>query len=357
MEESIWAFLRENNEEIISKILQSASWNQHTANQDASIAELQEENKQLQRRLAVAEGAVTRAEHKIRTLEDKITDLTARSMRDNVLIKNLEEEEHEDEEKLEEKVRKIFNKELRIPPAEMMKLSIERVHRVGKRPEDRNRNRQVVVKLNGKGKTLVMRHLKNLDRSSAIKISEQFPHEIHANRDKLWPVFLDAKSKGKRARWNLDQLLIDGKTVKPPTDNLKDINMDVTEEAQKLQVKHTEVQSRNNNHFQGHTVEIKSAADVLPALKALCMDTRIAGATHMMYAYRVGNEQLAVHNWEDDGEWGGGKKIMEAIQGNDVYNRLVCVTRWSSNVHHLGPSRFDLIKELSNSAIRNLSTF
>ncbi len=207
--------------------------------------------------------------------------------------------------------------------------------------------------MNSRGKTVVMRHLKNLNRDSAIRITDQFPPEVHANRDKLWPMFVDAKRQGKQTRWNQDKLQIDGRTHKPPKDTNKDINLDTTEAAMKLKAKHTAVITKENSHFQAHTVNISSTDDVIPALKALCADTRIAGASHVMYAYRVGTQQHFVHNWEDDGEWGGGRWIMGAIQQHNVYNQLVCVTRWYGG-RNMGKARFDTIKELANMAMEGL---
>ena len=64
-----------------------------------------------------------------------------------------------------------------------------------------------------------------------------------------------------------------------------------------------------------------------------------------MYAYRVGTERYSIHNWEDDGEWGGARWIMEAISSKNVYNRLVCVTRWYGG-KHMGRARFETIKEM-----------
>jgi len=345
----------DNTDEVVQQIVQSPCWNQYVVHKDGEIEELKEENRQLQRKLAVSEGTITRCERQIKILEDKVTDLASRSMRDNILVKNVAEEDNEDEEKLEEKVKKVFDKDLKIPTAEQSRIVIERIHRKRKQVASNNNKqpRHIVVKLNGKGKSLVMKHLRNLDRNSPIKICEQFPQEVHANRDKLWDQFIDARQQGKRARWNVDQLQIDGKTIKPPVES-KNKFMDVTGKALELHVRSTPVRSKGNNHFQAHTVEISSADDVRPALKAICMDNSIAGASHMMYAYRVGNERLAVHNWDDDGEWGGGKKIMEIIEGNSVYNQLICVTRWASEVEFLGPSRFDLIKDVTNSAIHEL---
>jgi hypothetical protein len=347
-----WSFFRENTGEIIGKILQSPDWNQHIATRDQTIADLQAENTELRSRLSVAEGAVRRCELNMEKLQEKVTDLTTRSMRDNILVKNIEEDSGENESSIEEKVMGILGKELRIPPAELQKVSVERAHRIGKATSNKKRN--IVVKLNTKGKTVVMRHIKNLNREGSIKITEQLPPEIHANRDKLWALFVDAKENGKEAKWNMDQLQIDGRIIRPPKDNCKDINMDVPEVAMNLDVKHCGVTSKNNNHFQGHSVEVTSADQVMPALKALCMDSRVSGASNIMYAYRIGSDRHSIHNWEDDGLWGSGRKIMEALEGKGVFNQLICVTRWSAG-QIMGPSRFDMIKDAANSVLQDIS--
>jgi hypothetical protein len=355
--DQFWTFLRENSEEIVSRILSSAGWSQYIADKDTTIEELRTENRQLQQKLAVTEGTVTRCEQRIQKLEEKVTDLTSRSMRDNIIIQSMDETESENADELEKKVLTILQKDLNIPETTMAKVNVERVHRVGVKKADNKR--QVIAKLNSKGKTVVMSHIKNLDKSNPIKICEQFPPEVHANRNKLWPQYVEAKQQGKKARWNVDQLNVEGKIMKPPVDKRRDVNMDVTEEALKLQVRHTAVTSRNNHHLQGHLVEINSVDDVMPALKALYSDVRISAASHIMYAYRVGNEGHSIHNWEDDGEWGGGKKIMDAITGRGVYNQLVCVKKWNGS-QFLGPARFDIIKEQSNAAIdlgRDMSSF
>lgn len=210
--------------------------------------------------------------------------------------------------------------------------------------------RYIVVKLNSRGKSIVMANIKYLRKESKLRITEQFPPEIHAGRDKLWPMFVEAKQQGKQTRWNQDQLQIDGRSIKPPTDKVTDINMDMTLTATKLKPKHTAVITREGSHFQGHVVHISSKDDVVPAIKALCADTRVAGATHVMYAYRVGTERYSIHNWEDDGEWGGARWIMEAISSRNVYNRLICVTRWYGG-KHMGRARFETIKEMAITAI------
>ena len=317
--------------------------------QEEIIRGLEQENKDLRQRLAIVEGSGTRTQLAVGKLEGRMNETTTRSMRDNIIVKNMDEEEQEDEDRIEDKVLNFFNTALKIGETEMSKIRIERAHRMGKKARDRTRN--IVMKLNSKGKSIVMRNLKNLDRRSSVKISEQFPPEVHAQRNKLWPAFISAKQQGKTTRWIQDKLQIDGKQVSPPTDKNRNINVDTTEAAMSLHVKHTAVVSRDNSHLQGHSVKIASIDDVAPAIKALCADTRVAGANHLMYAYRVGSEQYSMHNWEDDGEWGSARWIMDSIEKKNVYGQLVCVARWCSGQHE-GRARMDTIREIADQALQ-----
>lgn len=347
--EVLWDFLKENVGVIVQKIMSSNEWKDSMQSHEDSIMALSEENHELRNRLAITEGALTRCEMVIRRLEEKVVDLTARSMRDNLIIKNISEEQTEKDTDIEEKLRSTLRSELNIPEQEMKSITIQRAHRVGKKSRDRPRN--IVTKLNSKGKSVIMRHLRNLKKESKVKITEQYPPEVHANREKLWPMFLEAKKQGKTARWHVDKLHIDGRVHHPPKDRNKDINLDVVDEAMKLKTQHTSVISKNGNHFQAHVVGISTTDQVIPALKALCADSRIAGASHVAYAYRTGRESYSISNYEDDGEWGAGKRIMEGIKESNSYNILVCVACWHGG-SLMGPSRFDVIKELSKEAIQ-----
>jgi SOS-response transcriptional repressor LexA len=347
----LWKFLRENCGVMIEKIMSSNEWKDSMQSHEDSILALSEENRDLKTRLAIAEGALTRCETAINKLEVRVTDLTTRSMRENIIIMNIQEQDKDKDTDIEEKLLNTFKAELSIPDQEMNTITIERAHRLGKYTQGRTRN--IVAKLNTKGKTVIMRHLKNLNREKDVKITEQYPPQVHANREKLWSRFIEAKQQNKPTRWNVDKLSIDGHVINPIKDSNKDINIDTVEEAMKLpEVKHGALKTKNNSHFQAHTVEISSPDHVIPAMKAMCADTRIAGATHVSYAYRIGTERYHHSNWEDDGEWGAGKRIMEALNSTNSYNLLVCVTGWYGS-QLIGPSRFDIIKEVATGAIQS----
>jgi len=135
-------------------------------------------------------------------LSDTAVDLRARSMRNNLVIYNLDE--NDKEEDVNELVRDVIEK-LGIESDE---IEIDRAHRMGK-------------KRGGKPRPVVARFLRYQDRErirkaaynlkgSKIGISEQFPKEIADRRKLLYPVFKKAKAEGNTAKLVRDQLYING---------------------------------------------------------------------------------------------------------------------------------------------------
>ncbi|KAK3730847.1 hypothetical protein QZH41_009964 [Actinostola sp. cb2023] len=151
-------------------------------------------------------------------LSDTAVDLRARSMRNNLVIYNLDE--NDKEEDVNELVRDVIEK-LGIESDE---IEIDRAHRMGK-------------KRGGKPRLVVARFLRYQDRDqtillqsspvqsksspcftvcpynlkgSKIGISEQFPKEIADRRKLLYPVFKKAKAEGNTAKLVRDQLYING---------------------------------------------------------------------------------------------------------------------------------------------------
>ena len=180
-------------------------------------------NKDLQRRLAQAEGRVSKAEGRLDKANEKIISLTTRSMKNNIVIKNLPEAKSED---LRTSLRSLFKEALKIN-GEMV---IENVHRSG-RPL-RDRTRIVIAELNTQGKRTVMQHLKHLkhlpqNEYKNIRITDQYPCEIRERRTKLWPCMITAKEEGRVARLNNDKLLVDNRIIETMNDTVNNINLDL----------------------------------------------------------------------------------------------------------------------------------
>lgn len=96
--------------------------------------------------------------------------------------------------------------------------------------------------------------------------------------------------------------------------------------------------------FLAHVAPITCAEDVTAVVDALCMDPRIARATHNICAWRFWH--AASGTWaadsDDDGEDGAGKRLQLVLQHMEVENAAVVVSRWFGGTL-LGPVRFQHI--------------
>ena len=110
-------------------------------------------------------------------------------------------------------------------------------------------------------------------------------------------------------------------------------------------------QSYEDSSFQGHKISVETQDDIIPALHTIWSDIRVAIATHNIYAYRIkGVGSKVVEHYEDDGEWGAGRRLLTVLQEKDITNTLVCVTRWCGK-KLLGPSRFTHIVDAANEVL------
>lgn len=145
-------------------------------------------------------------------LKEQVLDLQTRSMRDNLIIFELEEHDKEDTEK---KVLQFFEDMLHIEHASN-NIKIERAHRLG--PRSQKKKRPVVVKFSSfKDRECIRKHSNQL-RGTKYSIAEQFPREILDRRKALLPHLKNAKAKGHRVSMVVDKLFIDGKLFSLPDD-------------------------------------------------------------------------------------------------------------------------------------------
>jgi hypothetical protein len=49
-----------------------------------------------------------------------------------------------------------------------------------------------------------------------------------------------------------------------------------------------------------------------------------------MYAYRIGNKDRYISNYEDNGEFGAGRLIMKSLDEKNGFGHLVVVTSWNA---------------------------
>uniref|UniRef100_A0A915D993 Impact N-terminal domain-containing protein n=1 Tax=Ditylenchus dipsaci TaxID=166011 RepID=A0A915D993_9BILA len=107
--------------------------------------------------------------------------------------------------------------------------------------------------------------------------------------------------------------------------------------------------------FQAHVAAVDSKEEAMAVLAQLKSNSKIARATHNIYAWKVeranaNGKKIDMHDCEDDGEFGAGPKLLKILSMMKVKNLIVIVTRWYGG-KHLGPDRFRHICNLARAVI------
>ncbi|CAB4004850.1 Hypothetical predicted protein, partial [Paramuricea clavata] len=149
-----------------------------------------EENKEV---ILEVQTKIQNLEETNRKIQDNITDLKARSMRDNLLFFNISEDENEN---TSETIYDILENKMGIEDAKN-RVKIDRSHRLGKPTHPsirRTKPRPIVAKFNFfQDREFIRKYARKL-KGTRIGISEQFPEEIEAIRRTLYPEMKKAKS-------------------------------------------------------------------------------------------------------------------------------------------------------------------
>ena len=128
------------------------------------------------------------------------------------------------------------------------------------------------------------------------------------------------------------------------------LSSDTSEKATSHQVMRAPPKTYNKSTFQGSITSVSSQDDILPALFAIYRDSSIASATHNIYAVHYNTPQGVTEYFQDDGEFGAGRRILNKLQEINSKNTLVCVSRWHSGPN-LGQSRFAHIDEAAQNVL------
>lgn len=319
--------------------------------QDEDIEELRSENEAIRGRVKLLEGRLARSEKIISDLKEELLDVQTRQMKDNLLFFNIPDKQNETKKETKAAVLKFMREELKISDNDMENIWMDKIHRNGQAFRD-GKPRCITARFNPhSGRGVVLGHIKNLDKTKKYGISEQLPRELSERKKRLLPEFKKAKAANKKTQWVNDKLIIDNKTTQIKKDKLMDINVNVEETALQLRKTTCPPKTYEGSTFQGHKVNLTGQDDVIPALHRIYADSRVARATHNIYAYRIqtaGGKVL--EHFEDDSEWGSGRILLTEMQKAKTVNILLCVTRWCGP-KLLGKARFRHIEEAACQAL------
>ena len=129
----------------------------------------------------------------------------------------------------------VLQSELKMPKEIILSLQIKQIHRVGQKGT--RYTRPIVAKFSTfEEKLKVVKFIRNLDRSKKISIQDQLPPELNERKKKLWPMFKEARSSGKKVRWLGEKLTIDNKVVEAPKDFVRPLQADMIENISKTRL-------------------------------------------------------------------------------------------------------------------------
>ena len=154
------------------------------------------------------ENEAKKIEERRTQMEDKLTDLECRSMRDNLIFYGIPETAAED---CENKVKELCKEKLGILNADTF--VFDRAHRLGSEQNTR-KPRPVVVKFHLYKEREIVRN-KSFERETSdrlrrenLGVGVQWPKQVREARRELRPIMIQEKERGKSVRFVKDKLFV-----------------------------------------------------------------------------------------------------------------------------------------------------
>lgn len=245
------------------------------------ISTIQTENKELRYELSVIKSLVLKQNDQLDQLQEKLTDQTFRSMRNNILVHNVAEQDRENCLKL---VQTILKEKLGLDG-----VNIENAHRVGPKTQNPNHIRLLVARLLHRQDTYnVLDLAKKLPKGAKLlKITPQHPPEMLGKRRELAQVAAAVREQHPQVKTTLarDKLFINNELYREPlpTPKARDI-LGMTRadraELQKLPVIEGKIVSDMANILSASAAQVHSLDKARAAYKkVLCHPAKLAATS------------------------------------------------------------------------------
>ena len=292
--------------------------------------------------------------------KDKIVDLTAHSMSNNLLIYGLEQEE---EELCLTKVREFLREKLKLNFEDK---EVIVAHRMGSKQE--GKFQPMVVRCQPKLKNNVLKNSYKLkdqknSREGTFTVRPQLPEPLLTEKkereDKLRKIKKqnetipeEQKELRKKAYIKKGKLFINDQPyktyVRPPTvADILNSNKQDQEKMNLLKFAHSTALIEWNSVFQGHTIRVKNSVEVKLAYCRL--HQLYPESDHVMMAYCA----RGYSGYQDHGQYGAGKRLEQLLLSSNRKDLAIFVTRDFGGTH-LGQRRFLLIERVAKEAINQM---
>ena len=296
--------------------------------------------------------AVHKLEGKMERQEEKIQDFDRERNSANLIVHGFKEQKEED---CQEKIDSFFKDKLKVGET----LNIVSAHRMGKfRPKQ---TRPILVTLaNRKDKGKIFGNLKNLKGIKAeagkhYTVKDHLPKRQGEERKRfeqykyinrtLPTTAQRLELSFKKGKMKVGEKLYDKPLTMPTTKFLVDLDFQDVEDLSQLPVATGLTKKVEDSTYKVCCAKPDEISQV-PLLYAH-MKLRFPSATHISMAYRFpGEDFTANQGYEDDGDYGNGHTLLNALLDSDQMNIVLFIVRYFGGTH-LGPVRFEIISELA----------
>ncbi len=271
---------------------------------DKDIDSEKQEISDLKHRVKLLESIVVNQKDQIKSLENSHSEMTARNMRNNLVLYRVPEAaEFETFEQSLEVAQKFFENEMKIPHEKAIGYDIDRAHRMpgGKNTGDSPRP-LVLHFIKSYDKSDVMKHKDDLDQTK-FAVTDQFPPEWSEQRLTLkiaMGQMNDVPKKEKKLKQN--KLIVKGKTFTPnvlsPTTAPKQYDASKVKWEETPKVEWTDTIEEKGNVFQACGAKVNTLQEaqlILDVARAMC----IKNPTHMSYGYIIDSNGQDNHHFDD----------------------------------------------------------
>ena len=322
-----------------------------------SIKDVTNESEGMKEQLYSTQGKVTRLELKNSKLEEKILSLESMHYIKDLMFYNVDDERNEPEQQLKNTIYDVIEHTMRVPSPQIFsrhnpsgEVRIDIAVRIGRYKEDKTR--PVLVTFQSKsGRDIVYSkpHTSKLKDDVKVRVSEHFPTIIKERRQTQiahLKQLRDSHSEtNNKISLNKDKILINGieKDTYAFQRNTLSSTTPISINFDKLE--HSKEITEKRSTFQAHSLKVQTLQQASAAKNAIYQNPELATATHIIYAYRIGDSRENMETgFSDDDEVGGGSILMELLEKNKLSNVFICVTRMKRGFN-IGPIRFTCIEK------------
>jgi hypothetical protein len=296
---------------------------------------------------------VTKQAQMIETLHNKLVDLQRITMKNNIIMHNVPEED--DERPVDIVGQLLLNKT-------GVRVDIERAHRMGAKRE--KGHRPLIARINRQDEvdTILLRTKPakgaNFDKK-AIRVTPQIPTEIRHARAKMHFLAQHYRESDATAKIKVheDKIVVNGVTkrdqITPPSaGQILEIEAPEMIQLRDYRFIHSDETVAKGSKFKIYCHPVRTLADVRMAYKAISSIPQAAKCTHLISAYKIDEK---IKGYQDDGDYGFGQQIMRTITDKGQQGMVYFLTRHFGG-RHLGRRRFQIVHDLLIQTIERTTT-